>query len=106
MLLPMRTEEPETARCVGARCGDPANLRCPICGVRLCHACAREHCDSQSPRCSPAAADPTGTEPDIGNSVPMLTAGAHTHRIGGGFGTGGDKETRPTNVAVQYIIKL
>ncbi len=31
------------------------------CGVRLCHACARGHCDSQSPRCSPAAARSTTT---------------------------------------------
>ncbi len=47
-----------------------------------------------------------GAEPNLATTAPLLTAGAHTHRIGGGFGTGGDKETRPRNVAVQYIIKI
>lgn len=51
-------------------------------------------------------ADVGGAEPDIINSQPMATTGAHTHRIGGSFGSGGDKETRPKNVAVNYLIKL
>lgn len=50
--------------------------------------------------------DSTGSEPDLLRSQPMATAGAHTHRLGGSFGSGGDKETRPRNVAVQFLIKL
>jgi microcystin-dependent protein len=48
----------------------------------------------------------SGSEPDIVTSQPMLNTGAHAHRIGGGFGSGGDAETRPKNVSVNYIIKL
>src|SRR5947207_2420408 len=33
--------------------------------------------------------DSSGSEPDIIHSTPMITAGAHTHRIGGGLGFGG-----------------
>ena len=47
-----------------------------------------------------------GSEPDIASSAVMATTGAHAHRIGGGFGSGGDAETRPKNVAVNYIIKM
>lgn len=50
--------------------------------------------------------DGTGSEPDIANSAAIAMAGAHAHRLGGGFGTGGDKETRPKNVSVNYLIKL
>jgi microcystin-dependent protein len=46
------------------------------------------------------------TQPDITQAMPLIAAGEHQHRLGGGFGTGGDKETRPKNVAVNYIIKL
>lgn len=50
--------------------------------------------------------DNTGSEPDITVSQPMLSGGAHTHRIGRTFGSGGDSETRPKNVDVNYIIKI
>jgi microcystin-dependent protein len=50
--------------------------------------------------------DGTGSEPNLSFSSAMLVAGTHTHRLGGGFGSGGDRETRPKNVAVHYIIKL
>lgn len=46
--------------------------------------------------------DGSGAEPDIGNAQPMLAAGAHSHFITGG----GDADSRPRNVAVNYIIKL
>jgi hypothetical protein len=52
------------------------------------------------------SSDSSGSEPDIIHSVSMLFAGAHAHRIGGGFGAGGDKETRPRNVAVNFLIKI
>lgn len=50
--------------------------------------------------------DSSGSEPDIIHSATMIFAGAHTHRLGGGFGAGGDRETRPANVAVNFIVKL
>lgn len=40
----------------GAICGEPADLRCPICHVALCYSCAAEHCDATAPMCSPPAA--------------------------------------------------
>jgi len=50
--------------------------------------------------------DLSGSEPDITSSQPLLAAGAHIHRLGGAFGSGGDKETRPANISVNYLIKL
>lgn len=50
--------------------------------------------------------DNSGSEPDLTVSQPMALSGAHTHRIGVGFGSGGDSETRPKNVSVNYIIKI
>lgn len=50
--------------------------------------------------------DNSATEPDILHTRPLLAAGNHQHRLGGGFGAGGDNETRPKNVGVNYIIKL
>lgn len=50
--------------------------------------------------------DPSASEPNLEQSQPMLLTGAHVHRLGGAFGSGGDKETRPKNVAVNFIIKL
>ena len=44
-----------TTLCVGAHCGVPADLRCPCCGVQLCGACAREHCDASASLCSAPA---------------------------------------------------
>src|SRR5262245_41827914 len=49
--------------------------------------------------------DGNGSEPNIAFSQPMVTTGAHAHRIGSAFGSGGDKETRPKNVTVNFIIK-
>lgn len=46
------------------------------------------------------SADNTPGEPDISSSGTIQPAGAHTHTIGGG-----DNETRPVNVSVNYIIK-
>jgi microcystin-dependent protein len=45
--------------------------------------------------------DVTASEPDILNSAPEVSAGSHAHTVVGG----GDSETRPLNVYVNYLIK-
>lgn len=46
---------------------------------------------------------PAGSiEPDLMHAVPMAMAGAHSHAIV----TGGDAETRPVNIAVNFIIRV
>jgi hypothetical protein len=44
--------------------------------------------------------DPTLGEPNVGSSKAMMSAGGHSHQM-----KGGDSETRPGNVYVNWIIK-
>jgi len=72
----MATVDPETtARCVSARCGDPADLRCPLCGARLCHACAREHCAASARLCSAAALRPSEVPAPCGRDLMCIEDG-------------------------------
>ena len=55
-----QNDEAATVRCIGARCGGPADLSCPLCRAQLCYACAREHCTPSASLCS-APARPVAT---------------------------------------------
>jgi microcystin-dependent protein len=48
------------------------------------------------------ATDSSPSEPDIVDSAPEVNAGNHSHSVT----AGGDSETRPKNVGVNYLIKL